>query len=361
MINPSLPEYRKDEISLSELIESGTIYFRAIRRSWLLLLISGIVVAGASAFYFANQPAVYQARLSFMLDEEGGSQMAGMNGILGQLGIPIIGSRINISKLLELSKSRKIVQEALFVEVQINNKTDYLANHIIEEYELDTKWENYDEGLKGFRFVSADQSTFGPLENYVVKRICDLVAGTPANRKNAFLETDYGQNTTIMSFVVETTNELISYHLTREIFNATSKFYVESSIEKHQNTFDVLTEKRDSVQQMYDKFEKQFVVLSDRSQGLFTNQNTVKRERVRAEMIQIGSAIAKVEENLAIVEFAIENSTPVLQVIDAPLLPLNELKVSIRKAIFLGFSGGVLIGLIIVLFRTFIEISRAGD
>ena len=354
-------EYRKDEISLSELMEYGSVYFNAICRSWIIILLSGILLAAASAFYFSTKPVLYQARLTFMLDEDGSNQIAGMSGILGQLGVPFMGPRINISKVLELSKSRKIIQDALLTKVEVSERMDYLANHIIDQYELTTRWENYNDEFRDFRFITVAEDSFDRLDNYAIMRLCELVAGTPANRENAFLETDYGQNTAIMSYVVETMNEEISYHLTRELFHSTSDFYIKSSIEKQKNTYDVLFEKRDSVQQIYDELERQYVVLSDRAQGLFTNQNAVKRERIRAEMLQIGSAMSKLEENLAIVEFAIENSTPVLQKIDSPLLPLKEIKTSLTRAILLGIVAGTTIALLGVIFYTFIKLSRASS
>ena len=40
-----LPAYRKDEISLGELMEYGSIYIRAAQKSWVIILIFGLILA----------------------------------------------------------------------------------------------------------------------------------------------------------------------------------------------------------------------------------------------------------------------------------------------------------------------------
>ena len=206
--------------------------------------------------------------------------------------------------------------------------------------------------MENFQFEYSTFKDFTNNENFALRSLCLLIARTPANRDNALLATDYGQNTTLMSYVIKTESEDISYHLTNTIFDATSDFYIEKSIEKHQSTLSVLLSKRDSALRELDKLEYRFADLSDRSSGLFSKKTEVRRERARTEMLQMSAGIAKLEENIALTEFAIENSTPILQVIDAPILPLKEIRMGSLKSVFLGFFGGLVLGgILILLFR----------
>jgi len=343
--------YHPDEMTLGEVIQMGGVYVKAIRRRWPLIALFTLICGAASFFYFKSKPTIYKARLSFMLNEDEGNQMASLTSVLGDLGLPIMNQRINIAKVLELSLSRKIIQDAIFQKVDDDNGSGFIANRLIDSYELGEKWTNEERDFTNFKFTHVDVDSFTLLENIALKRLAVLVAGTPANRSSALIETDYGQNTTIMSFVTRSEDELISHDLTNAVFRATSKFYVEKSREKQQNTFDVLNEKRDSLRKRYNQLEYRYADLVDKSSGLFSKKADIKIDRARAEMVQLGTALSKLEENIALVEFGLENSTPVLQVIDAPILPLEEEKTGQIKSILIGLLGGLglSIGLIILI------------
>ena len=335
--------YRKDELTLGEVIHWGGVYLRPIKKYFGYIIGFTLFCAALSFYYYSNQPTLYKARLSFMLNEDESSQMTSMNTILGQLGFPIINQRVNISKVLELSLSRKIVQDAIFNKIKTENGLDYLANHIISEYELADKWAKNNKEMAGFTFDHSQIDSFDQKENIALRSLSVMIAGTPANRKNALIETDYGQNTTIMSYVTHSIDELISYHLTNSIFESTSNFYVEKTIEKQQATYDVLTSKKDSLIKIYDNLENQYAIMSDRSTGLFSSKMDIKKDRIRAEMLQMSSGLAKLEENIALVEFGIENNTPILQTIDAPILPLEEVSTSKLKSILIGAIVGFIL------------------
>lgn len=352
-----IPQFPKDEISLKELIIYSRIYGSAIKKVWWRILLLAIVLSLTSYLYFSAKPSLYEARLTFMLNEDEGNYLNGMTSILGQFGLPISNQRVNISKVLELSTSRKIIQKAIFKKEEVGGEMDFLANHLLDVYGFGEKWSNSKSGISNLKFSHTDYKEFSINENFVLQSLCIAIAGTPANRSNALLETDFGQNTTIMSYVMTTEDEDLSYHLTNAIFNATSDFYVEKSTEKQQITHKVLLTKRDSTLKMLDEMEYQFADLSDRSSGLFSKRAEVKRERARAEMIQISSGLAKLEENIALTEFAIENNTPILQIIDAPIFPLKEVKIGWNKSVLIGFLSGLILGIFLSIIAKFYDLT----
>lgn len=345
--------YRKDELTLEEVILRGGTYIKALRKHYWYILAAVIIFSAASFLYYSSKPPLYKARLSFMLNEDEGSQLTSMNAILGQLGFPIVNQRINISKVLELSLSRKIVQNAIFKEIETESGVDLLANHIINKYDLVDSWSKNDNDMSGFMFSHGIVDSFSTIENKALKDLAVMIAGTPANRKSALIETDYGQNTTIMSYVTHSIDENISYHLTNNIFQATSDFYVEKSIEKQKSTYSVLSAKRDSLRKEYNKIEFQYAQLSEKSMGLFSKSVEIKRDRLRGEMLQLSSGLAKLEENIALVEFGIENNTPILQVIDAPILPLEEVSTGTFRSLLIGGVFGFAISFTLIMLLTF--------
>ncbi|MEE9371544.1 MAG: hypothetical protein V3V00_00665 [Saprospiraceae bacterium] len=352
------PQYRKEELTLGEVIQYGGAYLKSIKKYFVHILVFTILCTALSFFYYSSKPSLYKARLSFMLDEDEGSSLSGMNTILGQLGFPIMNQRINISKVLELSLSRKIIQEAIFIKIQTPNGSGFLANHIISTYSLDKNWTNEEMDMAGFRFSHSEVDSFTAAENKALRNIAVMISGTPANRKNALIQTDYGQNTTIMSYVTHSEDEIISYHLTKAVFDATSSFYVEKALEKQKSTFVVLSSKKDSLLKEYNRLEYRYADLSDRSTGIFSKKLDIKKDRARAEMLRLGNGLSKLEENIALVEFGIENSTPVLQIIDAPIFPLEEVHISKIKSLLIGGLIGLIISIGSVLFVALIQLIR---
>ncbi len=346
------PPYRKDELSVAELLHFGGAYVEAVKKNIWYIIGIGMVCAAVSFFYYSSKPTLYKARLSFMLNEDESSQMSNVSAILGQFGLPMMNQRVNISKVLELSLSRKIIQEAIFNEIETSNGPNFLSNHIIDIYELNDRWNSKELEMSNFKFTNAKVDSFSIKENIALKSIATMIAGTPANRKNALIETDYGQNTTIMSFVTHSQDEALSYHLTHAVFEATSNFYVEKTIEKQTSTYDVLVSKKDSLLKEYNRLEYKYADLSDKSTGLFSKKMDIKKERARGEMLQLSAGLSKLEEQISLVEFSIENSTPILQVIDAPILPLEEVTTSKFKSILIGLGFGLILSIGAVVFIT---------
>ena len=113
-MNNQHDSYRKDELTLGEVVHWGRVYLSPIKKYFGYIIGFTLLCAALSFFYYSSKPTLYKARLSFMLNEDESNQMTSMNSILGQLGFPIINQRVNISKVLELSLSRKIIQDAIF-------------------------------------------------------------------------------------------------------------------------------------------------------------------------------------------------------------------------------------------------------
>ena len=92
--------------------------------------------------------------------------MALIAAIAGKLGLDGLGGgNTNLDKITGLSKSRRILQSALFRREVIEGKDDFFANHLIRERGLPKAWENDTTGLKGFEFKSNNFESFNRAEN----------------------------------------------------------------------------------------------------------------------------------------------------------------------------------------------------
>jgi len=125
----------EDEVSLRDLILKVREYGLESFRYWYIPAIFAILVAGYQLYRYFNYTPIYPATITFSVDEDEGGGSSGLTSILGQFGLGgVRPTRYNLDKILELSKSRRVVQQTLFTKITLDRKEDFLANHLIRIY-----------------------------------------------------------------------------------------------------------------------------------------------------------------------------------------------------------------------------------
>ena len=124
-----------DEISLKELIQKIGAILGYLKYQWWKLLLLG-VLGGLGGFFYAQfQKPEYTAKLTFAL-AEGGDKVGGLGSIASQFGIDIMGGSsggaFSGDNLLELMKSRLLVEKTLLTAVDSNGKQKLLINQYID-------------------------------------------------------------------------------------------------------------------------------------------------------------------------------------------------------------------------------------
>lgn len=347
---PQQEYYQDDEITLKELILKIQEYWQEILKNWKLIF---LIIIPFVAFFLIKAfltPATYSAQLTFMVNEdEGGGGFGGVSAILGQFGFGGGGqSSYNLDKILELSRSRKIIQMALFEKVNIDGKKDYLANHLIEEYEFHEKWKKDTTGLKDFLFVKDSVELFSRVENKVLKSLHGQLIG--GENTKGLLSASYGEETGILNITHETTSEELSIFLTEILFEKLSQFYIDKTIEKQQQTYDILKIKTDSLRRALNGAQYQLLKFEDTNRGLTLSQSNAEKVRLMQEVQKITLAYGESYKNMEFSDFALKSKTPFVQVIDLPIEPIKPVGQSKLKALIIGgflgcfLSIGFLIG-----------------
>ena len=144
---------------------------------WLV----GAMVLFASIFllnaYFKK--ITYPAKMTFVVNTNNSNSLnlGGVSSILGQFGLgrsARVGGT-NIDRLVELSKSERIIQNALFQKVEMFKDTNFIANHILSIYDQERKvWSKeiakannlVATALDDFTFTHATFSEFTLVEQY---------------------------------------------------------------------------------------------------------------------------------------------------------------------------------------------------
>ncbi len=149
------------QVSLKDLIMKLKAWCQYMRSKWKLILCMGILGALLGlAYSFIKKPR-YIAELNFALDDNssGGGALSGALGLASQfglgMGIDNGGGAFTGDNLIELLKSRSMVEKTLLFAFEINGKKETLAQAYIDFNHLSEQWRNNSQ-LKNVKYLPGD-------------------------------------------------------------------------------------------------------------------------------------------------------------------------------------------------------------
>jgi len=336
-----------DEISLEDIVIAVRDFMREALRKWWLFGLLFICIGGYFVYRAYTTPTTYKATFTFMrnTDESGG--VSGMASILGQFGFGGRRNPFNLDRVLELAKSRRVVQSTIFETLEINERDDYLANHLVAIYELDQGWANKDSEFDGFRFTSDNVDEFNDLELRALKNVYGFIVG--GEKKEGLVSAEYSEESTILSLYAVTVDEILSIQLITELYENLAEYYVSKSSEKQQSTYDIVKSKADSIGYLLAKDELEYAQFQDANQNLYSNMARLKEQRLSRDIRKLNIIHAEALKNVEIADFSLRNATVVIREIDKPIRPLEPIVESKMKAILIGFLLSIILGSGIIL------------
>lgn len=332
-----------DEITLKELILKLQEFYRELIKNWKLVIFITIPFIAFFLYRAFTTPPSYAADLTFMVNEDEGGGAGGAMAILSQFGLGGGGGsgKHNLQKIMELSKTRKLIQLSLFDKTVINGKTDYLANHIIDIYNLHEDWEESESGLKDFKYTQDSFPGFNLVENSVLKVIQRVVNGS--KKEKGIYTTSINEETGIMTLSANSLSQQLSLDWLDLTYAHLSQYYIDKTIEKQKATFELVKEKVDSIKIALNNTELRLARFKDANRGLYTNTASLEESRLIRDLQVLTIIYGESVKNLEIADFTLKNKTPFIQLIDAPISPLYPSTESKIKAMILGGLLGVFI------------------
>jgi uncharacterized protein involved in exopolysaccharide biosynthesis len=358
--NNDIQNTDQDEISLKELILKLQDWYRFLLSKWIVLVLAAIIGGAIGVGYAFTQKPEYTASLSFALEDEksGGGGLSGALGLASSLGIDLgtsAGGAFSGANLIELMKSRKIVEKALLNPISINGKTQSLAQYFINFSELNKEWSD-NPALKNIVFeVDANRSKFTLQQDSILGNLYASIAG--ANGLLSVAQKD--KKVSIISIELKSTNELFSKAFTESIAQEVSGYYIEIKSKKARQNVDILQHQTDSIRGELNGAIVGVAAAADNTFGLNPAMMVRKAPGTRRQVdVQANTAIlTQLVTNLEMAKVSLRKETPLIQVIDKPILPLKKDKVGKFKSLLLGgFLAGFLTALVLVFKKLFANI-----
>ena len=340
-----------DEISLKELIQKIKEWVAYLKTKWKIIFLAGVLGASVGYIYAYRQPITYKAVLTFALEEDkGGGGLGGALGLAGSFGIDLGssgGGAFAGSNLIELMKSRLLVEKTLLNPVFVNGDTISLVEYYIQINELREKWSEKPM-LKNIQFLpNADRSNFTLQQDSILQTIFKSLTGL-----KSLIISQKDKKISITSIEVVSESEKFAKAFCENLAKETSEFYIETKSKKSRLNVEILQKQTDSIREALNSAITGVASESDNVYNLNPAFNVKSSPGKRRQVdVQANTAIlTQLVAQLELSKVTLRKETPLIQVIDRPILPLEKDKVSKLKSLILG---GFLAGFLTVLYLVF--------
>jgi hypothetical protein len=238
-----------------------------------------------------------------------------------------------------------MIERTLLSTVNINGKSITLAEYYINYNKLRKDWKDT-PAERVYFLPNADRSTFSRQQDSVLGSFhSKLIA------KDLIVD-KLDKKLSIISVRVRATDEFFAKVFTETLVKVVSDFYIQTKTKRGVQNVNILQNQADSVRR----------VLSGSISGVASsvdanpNPNPMLQSlRVPSQRgtvnVEVNKAIlGELVKNLELAKMTVLQQTPLIQVIDRPILPLRTTKLGKVKALVIGgFIGGFLMVIILVI------------
>jgi len=328
------------EISVIDILTKGRAIAGYIKSKWKLIVIFCIIGSIFGLAYSLFIKPKYNAVCSFVLDEGDGSSLGQYAGLASLAGIDLANGGGGIFKgdnILELYKSRSMLEKTLLTESDFNGTKEKLIDRYIKFNNLLERWQNKDD-IQSINF-NGDPATFNRKQDSLITNITETF-----NKKYLDVEKPDKKLAIIrVSFIAN--DELFAKSFTNALVENVNEFYVQTKTEKSSKNVNILQQQVDSVKNVLNSSINGVAASYD----LAPNANptlSILRVPSQKKQIDVQAATAvyiEMIKNLEISKISLMQQMPLIQIIDQPVLPLDNNHVSKTKGIIIGTISGLFI------------------
>lgn len=338
-----------DEISLKDLILKIQEWWRYLLSKWLVILIAGLIGGALGLGYSIYKKPTYTATLTFVLEEEGSGGLGNLGGLAAMAGFNIGGAGgqglFKGENIFEIYKSRSMLTKTLLSKASHNDSLlieRYITfNQLRERWKKNPKLINLSFSVPQEQFTLQHDSLIGE----IVKSI---------NEKNLSVSKP-DKKTSLIQVATTSINESFSKGFTETLVQNVNEFYVETKTKKSLENLNVLQFQTDSVRRELNAAIGGVAIAMDANPNSNPARQVLNVPSSRRQVdVQANQAIlTELVKNLELARISLRQETPLIQVIDEPVLPLKKERFSKGKGIVFG---GVLFGFLICLCLIFTKI-----
>ncbi|MDB5016985.1 MAG: hypothetical protein JWQ84_1817 [Mucilaginibacter sp.] len=351
-----------DEITIRELIVKFKSALRYLKSKKLILLWFTVFGLVAGVVYSLLESPVYKAVSTFVLQESGhggGLSLSGGYSSLASLaGIDIGGGSekglFQGDNILELYKSRLMIEKTLLTPVEIDEKKQLLINRYLQSGNMFDAWWKKDN-KKNLNFGS-DPKKFSRVQDSVIRDVIKYF------NKNILTVTKPDKKLSVINVEIKYKDEIFAQLFNQTLVQNVNDFYVQTQTRKTSQSVRVLQHQADSVRDILNKSLGKVAASTDAN----PNPNPILKSLALPAQkkqidVQANAAIySEIVKNLEVSKISLRQETPLIQLIDEPILPLEVDRIGKILGALIGLISGFFLGVLYVTFsRLYIFIKNA--
>ncbi|MDG1718602.1 MAG: Wzz/FepE/Etk N-terminal domain-containing protein [Flavobacteriales bacterium] len=299
-----------DDASFKGIIVTISDYKNELKKRLLIILAVAIIFSLIGFGFSKLQEDRYNAVISFIVeDQSGGPNLSALSGMANMIGIDMGGSAtssFNQQNIIELLKSRKIIERTLNNTCKIEGKSDLLINHYIRINNLIT-----------------DSSTINLSSHYYNDSITRIVWFRIIDGDMDILYQNDEANILNLSF--ESLNAELAKNFTEIVIDEMSEMYIDHQTEKSRNTLNNLYNRSDSIFNDLKISERNFAKVKDNNMRVMTASGRLEELQYMREVEILQSVYLELRKNIELSHMSVLNETPLIQIVDKPVLPLENI------------------------------------
>lgn len=344
---------KAEEVSLKVVLLRFQRYSKFLLSNWFVIILLVILGGFFGWAYSKIKTPLYVSTTTFVLEESDKAGGLGQYaGIASMVGVDIGGAGssgiFQGDNIIELYKSRKMIQNALLTEITYNGRKELLIDRYIDFNNLRNVWDK-NLALKNVNFSNPRMLT----------RLQDSIIGTivvQINKKYLNVSKP-DKKLSIIKAEVKAEDEFFAKEFNYQIVKKVNDFYIQTKTKKSSRNIQILQEKTDSVRAVMNGAIYASVAIDDKTPNLNPTRQTqrvapMQKSQFNAETNK--EVLTELVKNLELSKISLIKETPLIQVIDEPILPLKKEDVGPLAGIILGGLFFGILTIIVISVRKFI-------
>ena len=311
---------KTDDITLKELLRTFSEYKSEILSRKKLIFITVLIFCVFALLLSKVTESKYQADITFVVQSptSEGSSLSNLGNIASSFGFNIGSSESTFSQanVMELFKSRRIIESTLLKSADINDKKnilliDYYTN--VKDLRNSSDWINDKIDKLDFKIrTNKRDSIINLFWNDIVED--NLVVSF--NSKDASIIT--------LSFIFQ--DQYFAKIFVENIIEEMSKFYVTYNTSQTRNTLEFIQYRADSVYYELKLAEEEYAKVQDINKRIVKASGRLKELQLMRTVQVLNTMYLELIKNLELSKLTLLKETPIIEVMDGPVLPLEDKK-----------------------------------
>lgn len=309
-----------NEISLKDLIRQGVDLINYFKKKWIFIVCFTLSFIVFGVFFSVFTKPYYIATLTFALEDKSSSGSSGLSSIASNFGLNIgagDGGAFAGDNIIELIKSRLLIEKTLLTKVKINDKRELIINRYIDFHGLRNKWKNT-KTLSNLSYDSIARESFSREQDSVLGIIQNQIV------QNSLLVFKVDKKLSIISVKVKSKDEVFSKVFCENLVKNVTDFYIETKVGKSRNNVFLLQTRVDSVKRALDQAMYGRASFVDQNLGLIRQSAAVPKLKQEMQIQMLGAMYSELVKNLELNKLSLMREEPLIQIIDSPRFPIER-------------------------------------